>query len=170
MPSYMVRDFLLAKKVNENVAPEILNKPMLGSIQLTNLGNATDINDHSQRGIRPCIVWNNYEAIPEILTSIVIPLTGTIKALHIPVHVVIKANKTNGLTKDSMTLVEQLTTVNNYQFVKSLGMIDYEDYKRIEKAFEIQFPLLQLIDEETKQEVNKIWENYLRSAHNIMVE
>jgi len=133
------------KKIDASASINSLSKPLVGAIFMCDFG------EHSgsvQNGIRPCIVFDNFPNIEEITTSVVIPLTSSLKSTYLPTHVIIKANRLNGLKKDSMALREQIATMENNNLYHPLGIITFDDYKKICKADRIQSPFPD-VDEET---------------------
>jgi mRNA-degrading endonuclease toxin of MazEF toxin-antitoxin module len=86
------------------------NDFQLGDVVLVNLPIT---HTHIQGKSRPCIVLGNKLALRYSPVITVIPLTGKCeKRMDISCHVVIGPDETNnGLTRNSVVLCEQLTTV-----------------------------------------------------------
>lgn len=160
MFGYRVKDIIETLNILPDTGELILNKPLLGSIFMIDMGEKKG--SHSQGGIRPCIIWENNESYGEIQLCTVIPLTSQMKSLHLPCHVIIHANPRNGLEVDSVALIEQCTAVNNYQIKRPLGTISFDDVLLIQKAMCIQFPMFDLLDDEDRQQYIQCWEKYLK--------
>lgn len=99
-------------------------------------GDFPDMNDESiQAGYRPAVVIQNDIGNKFSPTLLVIPLSSKLKRLKMPTHVVIKNNDSNGLSKDSVLLAEQATTISKKK-VKKIGSIeDRSLQKKIFRCF-----------------------------------
>lgn len=87
-------------------------------------GEFTDVNDESiQAGYRPAIVIQNDIGNKYSPTLLVLPLSSHLKKLNMPTHTLLKRSPGNGLTKDSIVLAEQATTINKAR-VKKIGHIE----------------------------------------------
>ena len=75
-----------------------------------------------QSGFRPSVVIQNDIGNKYSPTLIVLPLTSKIKNLRQATHLLIKSDAENGLTRDSMLLAEQVTTVSKEK-IKRIGRI-----------------------------------------------
>lgn len=113
----------------------MLSKPIQYSIFTVDLGKAKG---SIQGGVRPCIILNSFIDEDDVQTSIVIPLTSKLKAMHLPIRFVIKANPLNGLSADSVPLVEQIKCVNNFSIHKALGVISIDDCIKLYEALKVQ--------------------------------
>lgn len=83
---------------------------------------------HEQKKIRPCVIWRDLDHMG---MAIVIPFTGSIKkenALH---TCSIFPNSTNGLEKESIALLFQITTADKKRLKKKLGLLEEKDVQRI---------------------------------------
>lgn len=96
-----------------------------------------------QSGIRPVIIMQEEKAIKNSTMVCVMPLTGQIKALHLPVHVVIKKSPKNGLAKDSMALAESIRYIpkEKVQDNKKIGTLEQEYFSDIGEALMSQYPM-----------------------------
>lgn len=72
---------------------------------------------------RPYVIVGNTLGIEHSNIITIVPLTSKIKKLNFPVHTKIKADKVNGLTKDSMALGEQIQTISKNEVIEKLGYI-----------------------------------------------
>ena len=87
-----------------------------GDIYLADLG---EHRGHIQGGIRPVINIQNNSGSFFGPTLIVVPLTTELKKLKQPTHYVL--NKQHGLNEPSMSVAEQIVTINKGQIIKYLG-------------------------------------------------
>lgn len=99
-------------------------------------GEFPTMNDESiQAGYRPAVVIQNDIGNKFSPTLLVIPLSSKLKRLNMPTHVVIKNDDSNGLSRDSVLLAEQATTISKKK-VKKIGSIDDRELqKKIFRCF-----------------------------------
>lgn len=91
-----------------------------GDIYLADLGDGIHTTGSEQQGIRPvCIVSNNI-GNKYSDTLIVAPLTTKQKNLHQLTKVCIEKDECN-ITKDSVILCEQLTTISKNRILRWIG-------------------------------------------------
>ena len=88
---------------------------------------------HAQTGRRPAIIAQ----VPSNLSTVLlVPLTSQLDALRFPGTVLIEANQDNGLSRNSVALVFQLSAIDK-RFVKSqLGNTSAESMFSIWKALD----------------------------------
>lgn len=110
-----------------------LNRILQGEIWLADLGER---DGNIQSGKRPVIVLQNDIGNKYSPTTIVVPLTSQIKNL-LPVHCDLGVEC--GLKKNSTSLMEQITTINQSQLIKRIGALDEEGYKAIKRAIVASF-------------------------------
>lgn len=110
-------------------------------IWMVDLGEAVG---SEQGGIRPCIVYQNDIGNLHSPTTQVIPLTSKETKAKLPTHVVIKASS-HGTRYDSVALVEQYKTVDQYRLLAKVGTIDDETMKKVDAAYLINGSLSYLI-------------------------
>ena len=79
--------------------------------------------DSEQSGKRPSVVVQNDTGNLFSSTTLVIPLTSSIKHMGQPTHALIQKGYRKGLTKDSMLLGECLRQVSTKRIIKYLGSI-----------------------------------------------
>jgi mRNA interferase MazF len=170
MFNYKVEDMFKIKKLTEPdiqimIEPNVLKKPLLGSIYMVDLGKQK--NNSVQSGIRPCIILNNYEHCGEIERSLIIPLTSKRKTT-LPVHTTIQASRLNGLKMNSTALAEQLTTINNNRLLNPLGILSFEDFMKVYTIYKKSTPLHEFlpVGEWEKVELPMIegWKVYFASV------
>lgn len=99
-------------------------------------GEFPAMNDESvQAGCRPAVVIQNDIGNKFSPTLLVIPLSSKLKRLNMPTHMVIQHDERNGLSRNSMLLAEQATTISKKK-VKKIGYIDDRELqKRIFRCF-----------------------------------
>lgn len=104
-----------------------------GDICLADLGRTVG---SEQGGIRPVLVFQNVEIDNDSTTITVIPITSKGKK-KLPTHVYISKN--DGVVKDSIILVESVTTIPKDSIKKKLGCINNKDVmKKVSVALCIQ--------------------------------
>lgn len=99
--------------------------------------------ENVQSGLRPVIVIQNEAANKHAGFVHVVPLTARVdKADHMPTHVKLSPNETNGLSKDSVALVENIRTAPKKCIRECIGYLRTEELDKIAKAMKVQFPFL----------------------------
>lgn len=88
-----------------------------------------------QSNIRPCVIVQNDIGNKYSPTVIVMPLTSAKKKL-LPVHVMLLADKTPSLQKDSIVLAEQVRTIDKRRVLETFARVeDREEQNRILAAY-----------------------------------
>jgi len=90
-------------------------------IYLYDFGNN---NGSIQGGCRPVLVIQNNTLNRNSTTTIIAPFTSVIKKRYLSSHVIV--GKKFGLRRNSMVLLEQIRTVNQYDLHKYIGIVDDE--------------------------------------------
>lgn len=112
-------------------------KPKFGELYFADLQASGCV----QGGRRPVVVVSNDTGNWHSTIVEIIPLSSRVqKADYMPTHVTIAANQENGLASDSVTLAEQVQTINQSQLRSLLGRIAHPDLVRIGRARRIQSP------------------------------
>ena len=75
---------------------------------------------HEQKGERPAIIWRDLD---HVKMAIVIPFTTTDKCARLPYTCLISPSLNNGLEKDSVVLVSQITTIDKRRLTKKIGTL-----------------------------------------------
>ena len=89
-----------------------------------------------QGGIRPVLIIQNDMGNKYSPTTIVACLTTKCTEKHkLPTHIVL--DKSCGLPKDSMALLEQIRTIDKERLINGVGRISDDDMKKINKALMI---------------------------------
>ncbi len=94
-----------------------------------NLGDVCWINfpsrgGHEQAGRRPGIILQNGETSAQVPTVLTVPLTTQLGSLRYPATVLVEADTENGLRRDSVALVFQLTAIDSRQIEDCIGTVD----------------------------------------------
>lgn len=111
--------------------------PRFGDVFVAVLDGAGNV----QNGRRPVVIAQNNIGNTYSNTVEVIPMSSRVeKASHLPTHIIIEANKKNGLNCQSVVLAEQTTTINKSCLISRLGYLSKEDLTNIGKARAIQSP------------------------------
>ena len=97
--------------------------------------------NHVQGGVRPVVVVQNNIGNRHSPTIVISPMSSkTEKAKHLPVHVVIPADRNNGLSVDSVVLTEQTRTIPVDLLLGRIGVLSFDAIDKIKTAWDIQFP------------------------------
>lgn len=105
--------------------------PKKGNVYLA----ALPADGNQQSGIRPVIVTQNDKGCTHSPRVHVVPLSTRIeKAKHLPTHVLIYPNRSNGLSKPSVALTESLVSIQKDNLIREFGAIDPADYDRVARA------------------------------------
>lgn len=111
--------------------------PLTGEIYIANLPYQENV----QSGKRPVIVAQNNIGNQYSPIIHVIPLSKRHKkASYMPTHVVLHANRDNGLKRTSVALVENTRPAPADCLEECLGALTPEEEERIRAAFRVQFP------------------------------
>jgi mRNA interferase MazF len=84
-----------------------------------------------QKGFRPAIILQDKRYTEILPTLLIIPLTSQLNAQRFPATLLIKANKENGLEKDSVALVFQLRAIDQTRIKNRLGRLKDEEINEI---------------------------------------
>lgn len=96
---------------------------------------------HIQGGRRPVLIAQNDKGNQYSPTVEIIPMSSkTKKARHLPTHVIVSADRENGLMKESVVLAEQVQTINKTQLLGRLGRLGHTDLIAVGKARLVQSP------------------------------
>ena len=69
------------------------------------------------------------------------PITSTVRFPLNPVHALLAADATTGLTEPSVALLNQMRVVDRQRLVKRLGLVDANTMRQIEAAIRISLNL-----------------------------
>lgn len=112
---------------------ETINHVFQGEIWMADLGSK---DGSVQGGKRPVIVLQNDIGNKYSTTTIIVPLTSQLKN-NLPVHADLGTQY--GLKKVSTVLTEQITTINQYQLINKIGVLNPEGFGCIRKAMIASF-------------------------------
>ena len=76
--------------------------------------------------------------------TIVAPITSTVRFPLNPVHVLIPANQTTGLSVVSVAVFNQIPAVDRLRLIKRLGSVDEETLERVNEAISVTLGLVQI--------------------------
>jgi mRNA interferase MazF len=76
--------------------------------------------------------------------TIVAPITSTVRFPLNPVHVLLAAGQSTGLSLTSVALLNQIRAVDRMRLIKRLGAVDEATLERIEEAIKISLGLIRL--------------------------
>lgn len=118
----------------------INNSPKFGDVFFASL--STD--EHIQGGLRPVIITQNNVGNIHSPTVEIIPMSAQVdKAKYMPTHTVLIANATNGLSKDSVVLAEQIRTIPVKHLREHIGALDRTELTQVARVRRAQSPLYQ---------------------------
>jgi mRNA interferase MazF len=89
-----------------------------------------------QGGVRPVLVVQNDVGNKHSPTIIVAAVTSQMNKAKLPTHVEINA-AVNGLSKDSVVLLEQLRTIDKKRLKERIGMLDEELIPNVNEALSV---------------------------------
>lgn len=100
--------------------------PQIGDIYLMEFkGEGSE-----QSGIRPGVIFQNNVGNANSPNVIALPLTSSLKKLHLPTHVLLKASET-GLLRDSVVLCENPEKMSKERLGNKITTLSTEDMKRV---------------------------------------
>lgn len=115
--------------------------PMIGEVYLMEFGG----DGSEQKGMRPGLVFQNNVGNEFSPNIIALPLTGQIKKLNQPTHVLIRASD-SGLRKDSVVLCENPVCMSKSKIGRYLTTLSANDMARIAEANLIASAAIAFID------------------------
>jgi mRNA interferase MazF len=90
---------------------------------------------------RPALVIQNDIGNEYLGTTIVAPITSTIRLPLSPVHVLLAAGNPSGLDAPSMALLDQVRTIDKRRLLKLIGNADPETVAQADSAMKISLGL-----------------------------
>ena len=103
--------------------------PKRGEIYLTALDPTIG---HEIQKTRPALVIQNDISNEHSATTIVAPITSTVRMPLSPVHVLLAADATTGLAVISVALLNQIRTVDRRRLMKRIGAVDAQTMRLME--------------------------------------
>lgn len=120
-----------------------ITRPKCGEIWMCNLSAKTG---SIQSGYRPVFILSNNKNNTYSPTLNIIPITSKMNKRKLPIHVELWSYQEYGLKMPSTLLVEQIMTIPADYIDKRVGkIVDSDTLSKICKAIEIQFPIMQLL-------------------------
>ena len=92
-----------------------------------------------QNGFRPALIIQNDTGNANSTTTIVAPLTSNLDKPALPTHVLAKTDC--GLKENSLILLEQVQTIDQYRLRDLIGTLDEEKMKEVDKALSVSVGL-----------------------------
>jgi len=116
-------------------------RPRRGEIYLTALDPTLG---REIKKTRPALIVQNntYNRLSGM--TIVAPITSTVRFPLSPVHVLLAADRTTGLSVTSVALLDQIRAVDQRRLVKCLGTIDEATLEQVDEAIKITLGLMRL--------------------------
>ena len=98
---------------------------------------------HEQGGRRPVLIIQNDVGNRYGATTIVAPITSSLSAKVYPTEVRIPA-ETDGLTKNSSVLLNQIKAIDKRRLERRIGQLDKATMRQVDQAIEISLGLVPL--------------------------
>ncbi len=93
---------------------------------------------------RPALIIQNDVSNRLSEITIVAPITSTVRFPLNPVHVLLAADQSTGLSVTSVALLNQIRAVDRKRLIKRLGTVDDETLERTDEAIKISLGLIRL--------------------------
>lgn len=130
----------MAKPQARGAPPEPF-RPRRGEIYLVALDPTVG---HEIKKIRPALVIQNDITNEFLRTTIVAPITSTVRIPLSPTHVLIEKGAPSGLDTTSVALCEQIRTIDQLRLVKTIGHIDPNLVPEVDEAIAITLGIKRL--------------------------
>jgi mRNA interferase MazF len=75
--------------------------------------------------------------------TILVPITSTVRFPLNPVHVLLPADQTTGLSVVSVALFNQIRALDKFRLIKRLGSVDAETLARVDDAISVSLGLVE---------------------------
>lgn len=111
-----------------------------GEIFMMNLENSNKCS-HIQSGERPVVILQNDKGNKYSDTTIIAPLTSKAKKLRQPTHYLIQKNNENGLSCNSVCLLEQIMTIDVAELIKKIGVLNENDLHNIDDKLKVSLQI-----------------------------
>ena len=93
---------------------------------------------------RPALIIQNDVSNRLSQITIVAPITSTVRFPLNPVHVLLAADQTTGLSVTSVAVFNQIRAVDRIRLIQRLGAVDDETMGRVDEAIKISLGLIRL--------------------------
>lgn len=85
------------------------------------------IRGREQVGPRPAVVIQNESAFSTLPTILIVPITSNLNATRFAGTLLIRANRNNGLDRDSVLLAFQARAIDRHRVNRLIGKLDNPD-------------------------------------------
>ena len=99
---------------------------------------------HEIKKTRPAVIVQNDITNEYLRTTIVVPLTTTVRVPLSPTHVLIERGTPSGLDITSVALFEQMRVVDRVRLIKHIGRLDERSVGQADEAIAITLGLKRL--------------------------
>lgn len=106
-----------------------------------------------QGGVRPVLIIQNDVGNQHSPTTIVAAITGQMCKAKLPTHVDL-AGRENGLSKNSVVLVEQVRTIDKQRLKERICSLDRTVMEQVDQALQISMGLRTLISREEEEVIH----------------
>lgn len=114
------------------------NWPKKGEIYLTALDPAVG---HEIQKTRPALIVQNDTSNRHSATTMVAPITSTVRLPLSPVHVLLPAGPSTGLRVLSVAVFNQIRAVDRSRLIKKLGQVEANVLLQTDEAIKVTFGL-----------------------------
>ena len=115
--------------------------PQAGEVYLTALD--PKLGNEIQKS-RPALIIQNDVSNRLTHITIVAPITSTVRFPLNPVHVLLSADQSTGLSVVSVALLNQIRAVDKRRLIRRLGAVDVETMDKVDEAISISLGLVKL--------------------------
>ena len=112
--------------------------PKRGEIYLTSLDPTVG---HEIKKTRPALIIQNNTSNLYSAVTMVAPITSTVRLPLSPLHVLLPANSSTGLTLASVAVFNQIRAVDRIRLIKKLGEVDALALAQVDEAIRAAFGL-----------------------------
>ena len=130
----------MAKPQPRGAQSEALH-PRRGEIYLVALDPTVG---HEIKKTRPALVIQNDITNEHAGTTVVAPITSTVRVPLSPTHVLIVKGEPSGLDATSVALFEQIRTIDRARLVKPIGRLDHKAIAQVDEAIAVTLGLKHL--------------------------
>lgn len=115
--------------------------PKRGEIHLTALDPTVG---HEIQKTRPALIIQNNVTNEHSGTTIIAPITSTVRTPLSPLHVLLAAGRATGLASPSVVLLNQIRTVDRRRLIKRLGSVDAQTMRLVDESIAISLGLIEV--------------------------
>lgn len=103
-----------------------------------------------QGGYRPALIVQNNVGNLHSPTTVVVPLSTQLKAMHMPTHIYL--GKAGGLEKPSITLIEQIRCIDKERIKDYIGRLDDSFMALVDEGIDMLFGRAQPMNKPTNDD------------------